>query len=49
MQNCKKYRPNTNDVTDHHRNPQGNCQSCVYFTTFNCGNHIQEIDSGFVG
>lgn len=39
MQKCKKYKQNPASTVDHHRNPSGDCQSCVYFSKANCGTH----------
>jgi len=39
MQNCTKYK-STLAIEGHHNNPKGSCESCVYFTKLNCGEHL---------
>gem|GEM_PF-1253055 len=43
MQACKKYKPTQPSLELHRRNPAGNCQSCVYFTKKNCGQHTTQV------
>ena len=44
MSTCKKYKANNN----HHNNPKGECQNCVYFSQANCGNHNAMESNDFI-
>jgi hypothetical protein len=46
MIKCKKHKPSSS-VQGHHRNPQGNCENCVYFSKQNCGSHFDDVQGGF--
>jgi len=41
MRKCKKYKPQASSPHSHHRNPDANCQNCVYFSQMNCGTHAE--------
>jgi len=39
MANCKKYVAAEGAATMYRTRPSGDCQSCVYFSSKNCGSH----------
>ena len=45
---CKKYQPAPASYTSHHLAPAGDCRSCVYFSRYNCGTHLEANPAGML-
>ena len=42
MSNCKKYTNTESAASTFRTRPKGECQSCTYFSSKNCGDHYRD-------